>query len=235
MTDGRPRRRLTSIVGFTHEREVSRLRIDVPVSDHAVDSVNLKDPKLGIYEQIVEFVKAQGITSGRVRLELAGGERQAGLTVNEYETLLMRHDLAEVLRNPFRYRGGEGSSHVGRPARDSRQGARLREIRHGPRVEPDARRDRAARLAGRTALRSRPRLPAGRFLRMKRAVNLRVRESDGHGVIADGRYQSPILVQWNRADGRVRALDATLTSFDNLTATTTHESFREGVRGSLFR
>ena len=36
---------------------------------------------------------------------------------------------------------------------------------------------------------------------MKRAVNLRVRESDGRGVIADGRYQSPILVQWHRADG----------------------------------
>ena len=34
-------------------------------------------------------------------------------------------------------------------------------------------------------------VPAGRFLRMKRSVNLRVRESDGRGVIADGRYQSP--------------------------------------------
>ena len=193
---------------------MSRLRIDVPVSDHPVDSVNLKDPKLGIYEQIVALVKAQGVTSGRVRLELAGGERQAGLTVNEYETLLMRHDLAEVLRNPVPLRGGEGAPHVGAPARDSRQGARLREVRHGPRAEPDARRDGAARLAGRAAVRARDRASRRPFLRMKRAVNLRVRESDGHGVIADGRYQSPILVQWNRADGRVRTLDATLTSFE---------------------
>src|SRR4029450_11050335 len=108
VTPGRPRRRLTSIVGFTREREVSRLRIDVPVSDHPVDSVNLKDPKLGIYDQIVALVKAQGGTSGRVRLELAGSERQAGLTVNEYETLLMRHDLAEVLRNPFRFAAEKG-------------------------------------------------------------------------------------------------------------------------------
>src|SRR4029453_6720709 len=97
-----------SIVGFTREREVSRLRIDVPVSDHPVDSVNLKDPKLGIYDQIIGQVKGQGVTSGRVRLELAGGERQAGLTVNEYETLLMRHDLAEVLRNPFRHAAEKG-------------------------------------------------------------------------------------------------------------------------------
>jgi hypothetical protein len=57
-------------------------------------------------------------------------------------------------------------------------------------------------------------VPAGRFLRMKRTVNLRVRESDGQGVIADGRYQSPILVQWHRADKRVRELEATITRFE---------------------
>ena len=49
---------------------------------------------------------------------------------------------------------------------------------------------------------------------MKRSVNLRVRESDGRGVIADGRYQSPILVQWHRADTRVRTIDATFTRFE---------------------
>src|SRR5258705_1113679 len=108
VTDGRPRRRLTSIVGFTREREVSRLRIDVPVSDHPVDSVNLKDPKLGIYEQIVAMVKAEGVASGRGRPQPARRERQAGLTVNEYETLLMRHDLADVLRNPFRFAAEKG-------------------------------------------------------------------------------------------------------------------------------
>src|SRR6476661_11229538 len=88
ITDGRPRRRLTSIVGFTREREVTRIRLDVPVSSHPVDSVHLKDPRPGIYEQIVAAAKQHGVTSGRVRLELGGAERQAGLTVNEYETLL---------------------------------------------------------------------------------------------------------------------------------------------------
>ena len=28
---------------------------------------------------------------------------QAGLTVNEYETLLMKHDLVDVLRDPLRF------------------------------------------------------------------------------------------------------------------------------------
>jgi thiamine phosphate synthase YjbQ (UPF0047 family) len=212
ITDGRPRRRLTSIVGFSREREVSRLRIDVPVSDHPVDSVNLKDPKLGIYEQIVAQVK--GVTNGRVRLELAGGERQAGLTVNEYETLLMRHDLAEVLRNPFRHAADKGRHMWAHPRSIPSKAldyAKYDMVRALNQVL-DATGLRASlieRLFARAIA-----VPAGRFLRMKRTVNLRVRESDGRGVIADGRYQSPILVQWHRADGRVRALDATLTSFE---------------------
>lgn len=214
VTDGRPRRRLTSIVGFARERQVARLRIDVPVSDHQVDSVNLKDPKLGIYEQIVGLVKQHGVTSGRVRLELAGGERQAGLTVNEYETLLMRHDLADVLRNPFRFAAEKGRHMWASPRSIPQKAldyAKYDMVRAMNQVldMTGLRASLLERLFARAIA-----VPAGRFLRMKRAVNLRVRENDGHGVIADGRYQSPILVQWHRADGRVRTLEATLTSFE---------------------
>ena len=214
ITDGRPRRRLTSIVGFHRERHVSRVRIDVPVSDHQVDSVNLKDPKLGIYEQIVEMIKREGVSSGRVRLELAGAERQAGLTVNEYETLLMRHDLADVLRNPFRFAAEKGRHMWASPRSIPQKAldyAKYDMVRAMNQVLDitGLRASLLERLFARAIA-----VPAGRFLRMKRAVNLRVRESDGHGVIADGRYQSPILVQWNRANARVRQLEATLTSFE---------------------
>ena len=106
--DGRPRRRLTTIVGYTHEEEVTRARVTVPVSAHPVDSINLKDPRLGVYAQIGELLAQHGVTRGRVRLELTSRERHAGLTVNEYETLLMRHDLAEVLRNPLRFAAEKG-------------------------------------------------------------------------------------------------------------------------------
>src|SRR5207248_9525946 len=41
----------------------------------------------------------EGITKGRVHIALAPGEHEVGLTVNEYETLLMRHDLADALRD----------------------------------------------------------------------------------------------------------------------------------------
>src|SRR5688572_6632853 len=214
VTDGKPRRRLTSIVGFTREREVARLRLDVPVSDHQVDSVNLKDPRLGIYEQIISQVKQHGVTSGRVRLELAGAERQAGLTVNEYETLLMRNDLFDVLRNPFRFAAEKGRHMWASPrsipskALDYAKYDMVRAMNQVLDIT-GLRASLLERLFARAIA-----VPAGRFLRMKRAVNLRVRESDGHGVIADGRYQSPILVQWHRPAGRVRTLEATLTSFE---------------------
>jgi thiamine phosphate synthase YjbQ (UPF0047 family) len=214
ITDGRPRRRLTSIVGFTRETAVAKVRIGVPVSNHPVDSVNLKDPKLGIYEQIIDLVNAHGVTSGRVRLELAGGERQAGLTVNEYETLLMRHDLAHVLRNPFRFAAEKGRHMWTNPRSIPSKAldyAKYDMVRALNQVldATGLRESLLERLFARAIA-----VPAGRFLRMKRAVNLRVRESGGHGVIADGRYQSPILVQWHRADARVREIEATVTRFE---------------------
>jgi hypothetical protein len=57
------------------------------------------------------------------------------------------------------------------------------------------------------------RVPASRFLRMKRQVSFLI--SDGEGTsasrIVQGTYQSPILVQWQRADQQVRRLDVTIT------------------------
>ena len=55
-------------------------------------------------------------------------------------------------------------------------------------------------------------VPAERFFRMRRSVSLLVSERpDGtHGLI-EGTYQSPILVQWQRAPRQTRVLEATLT------------------------
>src|SRR5437763_1714965 len=82
---------------------VGRTRIEVPVSDHPIDSINLKDPRVGIYPQLAEFVARTGAGKGQLRIVLDPAERHSALTVNEYETLLMKYDLAEVLRNPLRF------------------------------------------------------------------------------------------------------------------------------------
>jgi thiamine phosphate synthase YjbQ (UPF0047 family) len=100
---GRPRRRRARLIGFRSERVVRAARIEVPVSGHPIDSVNLKDPRLGVQQQLDEFVRAAGVPTGRLRVALDPTERHSGLTVNEYETLLMQYDLAEVLRNPLRF------------------------------------------------------------------------------------------------------------------------------------
>ncbi len=61
---GRPRLRRTSVLGYSHEEPVAHARIVVPVSRHAVDSVNLKNPQLGIYEQCQQLVAKHGVTQG---------------------------------------------------------------------------------------------------------------------------------------------------------------------------
>jgi thiamine phosphate synthase YjbQ (UPF0047 family) len=212
---GRPRRRLTTIVGYTGEEEVARARVRVPVSTHPVDSLNLKDPRLGVYEQLLELVARHGVTHGRIRIELASGERHAGLTVNEYETLLMRHDLAHVLRNPLRFAAEKGrhmwANPRAIPAR-TLDYAKYDMVRTFNQVF-DAlclRESVVERVLARAIA-----LPAARFLRMKRSVSLLVsdRGSAGRGAIMDGTYQSPILVQWNRAAHQSREIEIAISRF----------------------
>jgi hypothetical protein len=174
--------------------------------------VNLRDPRIGFYDMLNEAIARYGIAMGRLRIELDPGEHQAGLTVNEYETLLMRHDLVEVLRNPFRYMAEKG-----------------RHALADPRAIPSKAVDYAKydfvrvmnKLVDRLGLnegiveRTMARImamPAERFLRMKRSVNLLVsdRQEPGHGAIVEGTYQSPILVQWDHASNRARHVNVTL-------------------------
>ena len=60
VNDGRPRQRRTRLIGFNNERQVASTRIDVPMSSHAVDSINLKDPEIGVYAQLLDFVRRSG-------------------------------------------------------------------------------------------------------------------------------------------------------------------------------
>jgi thiamine phosphate synthase YjbQ (UPF0047 family) len=83
---GQARRRTTTLVGYNDEVEIARMTLDVPVSTHPIDAINLKDHRLGLYPQIVEFLTRHDVDKGRIRLELAPGEQHASLTINEYET-----------------------------------------------------------------------------------------------------------------------------------------------------
>jgi thiamine phosphate synthase YjbQ (UPF0047 family) len=210
-----PRRRVTSVIGYRAEEPVAQVRLTVPVSGHAVDSVNLKNPKFGIYQQCAELVAAHGVTRGRIRIALAPGERHAGLTVNEYETLLMRHDLSDVLRDPLRFMAEKAGHILGNPRAipaKTLDYAKYDLVRVFNRLV-DALGLRESMVE--TVLSQAIAMPAARFLRMKRSVSLLVsdRIEPGQGAIIEGTYQSPILVQWHRGARRARALEVALTRF----------------------
>src|SRR4029079_9083702 len=212
---GRPRTRHTSVIGYSSEETVAATRIIVPVSGHSVESVNLKDPHLGVYQQVADLVRQYGVVRGRVRLSLAPGERHAGLTVNEYETLLMRHDLSEVLRDPLRFMAEKAGHMLGNPRAIP---ARTLDYAKYDLVRVFNRLLDALGLSQslvESVLSRAIAMPASRFLRMKRSVSLLVsdRATEGRGAIVEGTYQSPILVQWHRAQKQARVLDVTLTRF----------------------
>ena len=211
---GRPRQRVTTVLGFNDEEVVGRDQAAVSMSAHPIDSLNLKDRRFGLYDCCEQLIAQHDVEKGRIQLALAPGEAQAGLTVNEYETLLMQHDLAEVLQNPLRFMA-EKSRHL------------LADPRSVPNKTIDYARYDMVRVFNELVdalglsdsvverIISRFVAPARHFLRMKRSVNLPVsdRETPGEGRLAQGPYQSPILVQWQRADNLTRVVDITLTRF----------------------
>lgn len=214
--DGNMRRRQTTVIGYTREEWAGETRLAIPVSSHSIDSINLKDPRLGLFEQLQEFIEAHGIVKGRIDMSLAGHERHAGLTVNEYETLLMKHDLAEVLRNPFRFMAEKG-----------------RHMLRDPRAIPSKAKNYAkydfvhfvnefldilglSESLVEKVVDKFMAVPAGHFMRMKRSVSLPICDpnGDGRGSIVEGPYQSPILVQWEKAQGQERQLKFRLIRFE---------------------
>ncbi|MDA1307305.1 MAG: hypothetical protein O2917_08595 [Acidobacteria bacterium] len=211
-----PRRRTARVMGYNNEVEVARVTLNVPVSTHSIDAVNLREAKLGLFSEVTDLVRMHGVTKGRVRVELATNEQFASLTVNEYETLLMKHDLTEVLQNPLRF-AREKMRHawddpraVPAKAIGYAQYDLVRAMNqlldslglHSSRIE---------RLVARSL-----EAPASRFLRMRRSIDLMVSDAktEGQGELVQGLYQSPILVQWRPARGEVRRLDVVLTRFE---------------------
>ena len=209
------RRRQTTVIGFTEEKLAGTAQLAIPVSSHSVDSVNLKDARLGLFEELQDLLELHDIANGRIDITLAPDERHAGLTVNEYETLLMMHDLAEVVRNPFRFMAEKG-----------------KHMLLAPRAIPSKAKNYAKYDLVRVVnefvdalglseslleriLNKFLAVPAARFLEMKRSLSLLVsdRNGDGKGSIIQGNFQSPILVQWKRAMARTRRLDVSFIRF----------------------
>jgi thiamine phosphate synthase YjbQ (UPF0047 family) len=209
------RRRKASIIAYGRESEVATRELEVAVSSHPVDSINLFAEELGLFGELDEFVRRQGIAKGRLDLRLEDGEGDASLTVNEYETLLMQHDLRDVLRDPLRFMGEKGRNVLRDPRAVPRKTLTyaqydlvhvLNELMDAVGASESILERLLARLIG---------LPAARLLGTRRAVSLMVSERDsGVGAIVKGTYQSPILMQWRKPARGSRRLAASLVEFD---------------------
>ncbi|HYE58384.1 MAG TPA: hypothetical protein VD948_07745 [Rhodothermales bacterium] len=211
-----PRLRRTTVVGYDEEAVVERFTLPVQ-APHAIEAINLRDPRLGLLDEVEARVRKLGLSKGRVDLRLAPTEEDgAALTVNEYETLLMQHDLAEVLRNPFRHAARRGW-HALRDPRHVKEKTKDY-LKYDMLVLLNDRLDHW-RLRGTAIERltdALVRKAALKYLRMKRAVSLPVSDQDltgQAGAVVQGTYQSPILVQWHRPRTGVRLLEARIVAF----------------------
>lgn len=215
---GGTRHRRTTVIAYDHEEEVASLRVPVSASEHPIDAQNLRDPELGFIDTLQKLVDKHQVSFGRFDVSLPEEEQDAGLTVNEYETLLMNYDLREALRNPFRFMAQTGKD-VTAVLRDPRTIPAkavnfaqfdafyvLNQVLDRVRLRDSL----VERVVNRAVA-----LPVSHFLRMKRGFSLPVldRRGDGTGEIGWGTYQSPILVQWKGAPRRTRALDVKLVRF----------------------
>ncbi len=209
------RTRRTTVMGYNHEEVIDEIPFSVPVSRHPVDSVNLRDQRIGLFDQLGEKLSELGISKGRIDISLDTDESHAGLSVNEYETLLMRHDLAEVLENPFRFMAQQGRNILRNPLAIPNKTLNyaqydlvriLNELMDKTRLSESFLEQVVAQIMA---------FPASRFLRMKRRLSLLISDHNENGTssIVQGTYQSPILIQWNKAPGQIRRLKIQLIRF----------------------
>ena len=213
-TDALSRRRKTTVVAYDHDEIVARTSIVIPVSKHPIDSINLADPRLGVLERVNEIVARAGVEKARVDLVVHQSERNVGLTVNEYETLLMQHDLVEVLRNPMRFARAKAGSMMNDPLAIPGKTLNyakydvvhvLNSLMEALRLDQGSFERLVAKVMS---------LPARRFLRSRRVSFLA--GSDCSSTVPQllrGTYQSPILVQWQPAEKQERHIDIVVVQF----------------------
>jgi thiamine phosphate synthase YjbQ (UPF0047 family) len=212
LNDEMRRRRTTTVLAYDEERVIARAPVRIPVSKHPVDSVNLADPRLGLLAAANDLAAGSGVEHGRIDLVLDPSERNVALTVNEYETLLMQHDLAEVLRDPLRFATIKARNAWQDPLAvpgKTLSYATFDVVRVLNSLMEALRLDQSSfeRLIAKIMS-----VPASRFLRARRVSFLAAPDPDrGTTRLLRGTYQSPILVQWQPADHQERKVEIVLS------------------------
>ena len=209
------RTRQTNAMFYNDEEIVFQQKVSVPLSRHPIDSINLRDPKLGYLDKLNELLRKFEIENGRIDISLDPDEQFAGLTVNEYETLLMTHDLMHVLKNPIKFMGEKSKYLLQHPEKirsRTKEYAKydfvhiFNELMDSFGMSQSVFEKVLARVIA---------LPAEKFLGVKRNISFLISNnaSNDTAKIVQGRYQSPILVQWKESPNTSRSLTLTITRY----------------------
>jgi hypothetical protein len=210
------RNRRTIILAYNKQKLVYHGNFCIPVTEgHPINSFNLKDTKYGLLPHLNELLYSYGIGNGLIEIRLGREERHAALTVNEYETLLMRNDLPNAIRDPLHYMIGRGKNLIQNPASipAKTRGYAVYDLIHFYNEIMNN------LQIGRPVLEKiLPYLSASasRIFRLKRHIRFMVSRADnsGTGHIIQGTYQSPILLQYKRPYREFRRLEIKLWRFD---------------------
>ena len=224
---GVQRNRRTLVVGYNRAELVAKVFLDVPVSDRSIDTVNLDDAGIDLGGTISRLIAEHDVACGTVQISLDGGETHAGLTVNEFETLLVRNDLPNVLRNPLQYMREQAVSIIRDPlslpskaryylqhdlaqvinevrTTIGRNASLLESVIHRLGIRVSLLESIIDRVAS---------TPTPRWLRVSQCATLLISSDGGRAHVVRGRYQSPILLQWHRARNQKRRLRVSLHRF----------------------
>ena len=178
---------------------------------HPIDAFNLRDPQYGLFAYLQHVIQVSDIEHGRIDIRLAPRERHVWLTVNEYETLLMRHDLVDVLRNPLHFAKVKGLSMIDHPRQipgKTLSYAKYDGVRVLNSLMETLRLDQSSleRLVAKIMA-----FPARRFIRSRRVSFFAAQEPGASAArVVRGTYQSPILVQWQTAEREERRLSISI-------------------------
>jgi hypothetical protein len=209
-TEALRRERKTTIVGFDHERTIAEISVSIPVSKHPIDSVNLADPRLGLLDGVNELLCRSGIAYARVDLLVDSAERNVGLTVNEFETLLIQHDLADVLKDPLRFARIKGRHMIEDPLSIPAKTLSyaqydavrmLNSLMEALGIDQSSFERWVAKMLS---------LPARCFFRSRRVSFLAKCNNGGVPQMVRGAYQSPILVQWQSPEKQTRNIEVSI-------------------------
>ncbi len=145
-------------------------------------------------------------------MSIDSAERNVGLTVNEYETMLIQNDLVDVLSNPLRFALSKGRHMLEDPMAIPGKTLSyakydvvciLNSLMEAFNLDQSAFERLMAKMMA---------LPARRFLKSRRVNFLATTDSTCDTPhLLRGTYQSPILIQWKPAEKQIRRIDIQLT------------------------